>query len=275
VRARSVAWPYRQNDARWAADTMWDRSKVIDVHHKYNGKPIAEAEGLLRRFYRGGNSIGTEGCLITSLAMILASLDEAAWTPRKLNQAAVVLNYYTPAGLSMVALYADLLSDVSNGEVQLCAKEEYLAGERGWEPMFASSSYLLRGFRVLSPSSRRDFAALVKIGTHDDAIASHYLLIDPEAPGSPEADDFRVLDPAQPMSLRTRPWKLSNSYARVAGDRTVRAEWKRRRIQPLQISGVWIFARWRCSEDLLLGGPLFQAALREAAGPKAGSPGAA
>ncbi len=110
---------------------MWNRGKVLEVHRKYNGGSRSKAEALLRRFPRGGNSIGNEGCLLTSLAMILALLESSTWTPRKLNKKATELLYYTPAGLSMVALYADLISDLSNGEIQLCAKEEYLAGEPG------------------------------------------------------------------------------------------------------------------------------------------------
>jgi len=236
---------------------MWDRDRVIATHTCGNDASPEEADGLLREFAKG-NTIGNEGCLLTSLAMVLRILDRTrgtSWTPAVLNDEAHKLNYYTLAGLSMAPLYADIVSEVTEGEVQMCAKEEYLSGEPSWPRTYASSSWLVRGYRQLSPHNRRHFAVMLKTGTYDDTIASHYVLLDPEQVGGPEEDDPNILDPAKPLKT-DGPWRLSNSAKRICRDRHIRAEWEEKKIEPLQLGGVWLFARWRTSRDRMLLEPI-------------------
>jgi hypothetical protein len=163
----AVRWPFRPDVPEWADQVMWDRDQVIATHMRGNGKSLRVASDLLRRFPRG-NTIRNEGCLLTSLAMVLLLLDRSArgrsWTPATLNAKAHKLTYYTPAGLSMQPLYADIVSEVTGGEVQMCAKEEYLSGEPSWPRTYASTSWLVRAYRQLSPSARRNFAVMLKTG---------------------------------------------------------------------------------------------------------------
>ena len=247
-------WPFRQDDIEWKDIVMWDRNKVIGYHMLGNNKSYEEASELLHEF-DDGNTIGNEGCLITSLAMVLHLLDESegenSWTPERLNTKAQKLGYYTTAGLSMATLYADIVSEVTKGEVQMCAKEEYLSGEKSWPPIYASSSWLVRAYRQLPDSDRHNFAVMIKTGTYDDTIASHYLLLDPDNPGNFDEDNVYVLDPAMP-SNKVRPWSLSNSAKTITKDKDIKKEWKEKDIKPLQIAGVWLFARWRTQNDRLL-----------------------
>src|SRR5216683_5962748 len=133
----AVRWPYRQDDPAWKDDVMWSRAAVMDVHQRYNRASKTAASRLLRQF-ESGNTIDNEGCLVASLAMVLRLLARRGpyWTPRTLNRFARQRLYYTPPGLAMATLYADLVLEASNGEVQLVLKEEYLPGERGWARVY-------------------------------------------------------------------------------------------------------------------------------------------
>lgn len=257
---RTQLLPFRQDDPKWAADVMWDRGKVMEVHQRYNGKNAAQAKSLLRRF-RAGNTIGNEGCLLTCLAMVLRLLAAKGnqWTPKKLNRFAQDRLYYTPAGLSMATLYADLVCEASNGEVQLLLKEEYLSGERGWPRTTASVCVPLRAYRGMSPHSREDVVLMLKTGTFDDTVASHFVVVDPLDRGPVDTDDVAVLDPAQPLGSSKRPWFLSDSSRRICEDAKIRAEWRRTGIHDLQLAGVWVFARWASNNDMVLGGSFLQA----------------
>jgi len=237
---------------------MWDRGKVMEVHRRYNGKNAAQA--MLRRF-RAGNTIGNEGCLLTCLAMVLRLLAAQSnqWTPKRLNRFAQDRLYYTPAGLSMATLYADLVCEATNGEVQLLLKEEYLSGEPGWPRTTASACVPLRAYRGLSAHSREDVALVLKTGTFDDTVASHFVVVDPLDRGPVDTDDVAVLDPAQPLVSSKRPWFLSDSSRRICEDAKIRAEWHRAGIHDLQLAGVWVFARWTSSKDMVLGGPFLKA----------------
>ena len=255
----SARWPYRQADPKWANDTMSLKNKLIGVHLAVNGKTLADV-----RDWEWGDTIGTDGCLLTCLAMTLRLLatDGARWTPRTLNREARKLLYYSDAGLSIVPLYADLLADVSDGSVQLCVQEQYFAGEKGHPARFASQSSLIRGYRTLSPAKRLDFTVMVKIGTHDDTFASHYVLVDPDQPGSPNEDDFAILDPDQPKRKRVKSWFVSDSYRRLHDERQdIRTEWHKQGIrwQENQLCAVWAFARWRKRGSRCLAGDLFKA----------------
>jgi hypothetical protein len=259
-------WPYRQDDPRWAEEPMWDRNKVIEVHTKYNGQSLKDAQKLLRFFDRsGGNTIENEGCLLTCLAMVLHLLhlnpiEPGCWNPSTLNQKAQERLYYSLSGLSMATLYADIVTEVTEGEVQLCAKEEYLSGENGWKPVFAPDSFLLRAYRYLNAPERAHMVAMIKTGTYNDTIASHYVLVDPNSSGNPDDRDFPVLDPAMPIDTDYETWMLSDSSGQITKDRKIQNEWKSLNIDPLQIGGVLIFARWhRGNARLLMSPPLVRA----------------
>jgi len=199
-----------QDDPRWANQVMWEKV-----------------------------TIENEGCLLTSLSMILALLDKKNTKlsrPDMLNDYAQKTEYYSEA-----QLYADICLDASNGRVQLLAKEEYLASEEGWIPHFASDSYLLKLYRVLPPELRENYAVMVKIGVHDDTFASHYLLVHPDEPGDSDDNDFMVLDPAQPHGCKVTNWMLSNSYKQISKDLKIKDELNMCNIHVLQISGVWLF----------------------------------
>jgi hypothetical protein len=232
----------------------------MEVHQLYNRKSEAEARTLLRRF-RGGNTIGNEGCLLTCLAMVLRLLTGKSnkWTPKKLNRIARNQLYYTSAGLSMAPLYADLVCEASKGEVQLLLKEEYLPGETGWPPTTASTCFPLRAYRGMGLRNREDVALMIKIGTYDDTVGSHFVLVDPSDPGPADAEDVSILDPAQPLKSSKRPWFLSESSRRICEDERIRAEWERSGIRDLQLAGVWVFARWVSNRDALLGGSFLKA----------------
>ena len=57
----------------------------------------------------------------------------------------------------------------------------------------------------LSGRDRADVAVMLKIGTYDDTVGSHYVLVDPAEPGGTDEDDVAVLDPAQPLKSSQRP----------------------------------------------------------------------
>jgi hypothetical protein len=236
--------PLRQDDPKWSKDLMWDRDLVITAAHELNGETLSTAQSLLREF-EDGNSIGNEGCLLTCLAMVLRLLQadaKPAWTPKVLNKLAHEAYYYTLSGLSMTTLYADLVSEVSGGAVQLCLKEEYLPGEPGWAKMRASTSPLLRACRSLPPSARSSFLVMLKTGTYDDTVASHYALLDPNETDPLDQADVAILDPAMPADATQQPWRLSDSAAAITQDPDIAQGWQDSGIEPTQIGGVWVFA---------------------------------
>jgi hypothetical protein len=204
-----------QDDPRWAKTVMWE-----------------------------GGTIEDEGCLLASLTMVLLLLDNQKnqyTTPDKLNDFAHDKEFYSIDGKSGVQLYADICLDASNGRVQLLAKEEYLSGEEGWIAHFASDSYLLKKYRVLPLEIRKNYAIMVKIGTHDDSFASHYFLVDPNEPGDVCDNDFKVFDPAQPYDSKATCWTLSSSYEQIRKDPDIATKLDECQIEELQISGVWLF----------------------------------
>jgi hypothetical protein len=241
-------WPYRQDDRAWATKVMWSRDTVIEVHRRYNNASPAEASKLLRLFH-DGNTIGNEGCLLTCLAMVLRLLAPKGqhWTPKTLNRFAQKHHYYTPAGLAMATLYADIVSEASKGKVQLLLKGDYLPGERGWSRTYASTCLPLRAYRTLAKEVRKEarleIAVMLKTGTYDDTVASHFVLVDPKNPGRPDDNNVPVLDPAQPLSSKRRPWRLSDSARHIRCEPDIDKEWRKHRIGYLQLGGVWVFAR--------------------------------
>jgi hypothetical protein len=242
--------PFRQDDPRWADELMWDRELVIRAATELDGFSMADAQALLRPF-RTGNSIGNEGCQLTCFSMVLRLLarDELTpWTPPRLNTAAHALMYYTPSGLSMTTLYADIVSEVTAGRVQLALKEEYLPGTRAWPQVFCDTAPLVRAYRSLPTSQRGDLLIMLKMGTYDDTVASHYVLLHPHDEGSPDDDDPFILDPAKPLD-EARPWRLSDCAAWIKGDPAIGRAWERDGIEDTQIGGVWLFARWPEARD--------------------------
>lgn len=229
---------------------MWDRDKVIDAHVRLNGATTHAAKELLREFQDGGNTIGNEGCLLTCLAMVLRSLHKRSWTPKALNEYAKKNLFYSPGGISMVPLYADLVLDASSGEVQLCLKEEYLSGEKGWTPVHTLESILVKAYLALPRLARSDFVVMLKTGTHDDSFASHYVILDPNTSAAPKASNVLILDPIMPAKVKSPDtWTLKDSAKLMCNDKIISKEWKKQHIQPTQISGVWVFARWKHSEQ--------------------------
>lgn len=49
-----------------------------------------------------------------------------------------------------------------------------------------------------------------------------------------------------------RRWRAPH----ICSDSQIRADWKKKRITPLQIGGVWLFGRWRSSRDRALLEPI-------------------
>jgi hypothetical protein len=245
-------FPFRQDDPKWALDLMWDRRLVIKIATTFNNESKSDANHLLREF-KEGNTIGNEGCMLTCLAMILTFLSSSKgniFSPKMLNIAAQELYYYTPCGLSLSTLYGDLVADVSGGCVQLCLKEEYFAGESGWRKVFANTSAVVRAYRSLPILKRMKIILMMKTGTHDDTIASHYVLMHPLDPWSMDEVNVLILDPAQPMQLQqeertsqSQQWTLIDSGNQLCQDREIARAWKQTSIENTQISGVYVFAQ--------------------------------
>jgi hypothetical protein len=244
--------PFRQDDPRWGSRVLWQRDVVVRVDTEFNGHPRVEAESLLRRF-DDGNTLANEGCLLTCLAMVLRLLDRersTTWTPATLDAEMQRLHFSTQSGLSVAPVMADLVSEVTLGAVQLTAKEEYLSGVEGRARVFPNTAALLRAFRTLEPSARGDVVVMLKTGTWDDTVASHYVLVHPLDDGGPDARDVRLLDPAQPLGSKAS-WKLTDSAQRIGADEDIAAAWKKAGIGPTQVGGVWLFSRGRPPAALL------------------------
>ena len=262
----SARWPFRQSDPAWGKEVMWDRAIVMAVHKKHNRGSHTSPKDLLAR-YDDGNTLSNEGCLITCLAMVLRILDDrgSRWTPLQLHRKAQDLLYYSKSGLSNVPLYADLVADVSDGDVQVCVQEQYLSGVKPWPRTFASGCMILRVYRALAATARRDFTIMLKIGTHDDTSASHYVLVDPDAPGEIGDDDVPVLDPALTYRAQSRQVDadvIPQQYLKNE-DGDIKKQWRHAEIRSLQLSGVWAFARWRTKSQTALGATLFRALVQQ------------
>jgi len=248
--------PFRQDDPAWGRDVMWDRKLVLKAA-ALNKTPKVTANALLREF-EDGNTIANEGCLLTCMAMVLRMLAPAGhgtWTPRTLNRAAQAAYYYTRCGLSMTTLNADLVSEVSEGTVQLGPKEEYLPAVAPWPSVFCDTAPLVRAYRSLAPEKRADFLVVLKIGTYDDTVASHYVLLDPNSTDGPDVRDAEILDPAMPAG-QTGKWRLSDSSAWITGDPEIAAGWAVDGIVPMQIAGAWVYTRWEAAAGRTMLAPL-------------------
>jgi hypothetical protein len=259
----AAGMPFRQDDPVWGKDLMWDRDLVIRADHELNGATLTQARSLMRAF-PDGNTIANEGCLLTAMAMTLQLLAprSPAWTPRELNTVAHEGYFYTPCGLSMTTLNADFLSELSEGAVQLALKEEYLPGVRGWPKVFPHTSALVRAYRSLAPAQRTAFVVLLKTGTYDDTVASHYLLLHPNDDSGADDPNPRVLDPAQPFGT-PEAWRLTDSARAITQDPDIAAGWRDAGIEPTQIGGAWVYVRGAAQRDGSAIAPLVRAWARE------------
>ena len=256
---RALEMPYRQDDPRWGNDLMWNRNKVIRTAMS-DGYSKKQAASLIRKF-PNGNTIGNEGCQLTCMAMVLRLLApnrRPVWTPPRLNAQAHASLYYTASGLSLVPLYADLVEEVTWGRVQLGVKEEYLPGVSSWQRVYCDTSPLVRAYRSLPVESRTDFLVMLKTGTYDDTVASHYVLLDPNSEQSPDDRNAEILDPAMPMRRHGR-WTLTDSANWITSDPAIGREWRKHGIQKTQIGGAWVFNRWETGRANSLLGPLVDA----------------
>ena len=84
---------------------------------------------------------------------------------------------------------------------------------------------------------------MLKTGTYDDTMASHYVLLDPNSTQGPGERDAEVLDPAMP-ARRSGRWTLSDSAKWITQDPDIRREWRREGIGETQVGGAWLFSRW-------------------------------
>lgn len=251
--------PYRQDDPRWGRNLMWDRKQVVKVAREFNHETSADANSLLYP-YSDGNNIANEGCMLSCLAMVLkllAPAEKPAWTPATLNRAAQDAYYYTRSGLSMVTLYPDLVSEMSEGRVGLAMAQDYLPGVKGWKRVYANSSPLVRAYRSLSPAQRSNYLVMIKTGTYDDTASSHYALLHPNSEQSPDEADALLLDPAEPRSHKG-DWTMTDSAKWIGQEPQIKRDWAKAGIQPTQIGGAWIFSRWDPATGAPLIGPLVQ-----------------
>jgi len=245
IDARAAGLPYRQDDQRWGSDLMWDRNLVLRAATELDGLSKADAAALIRE-YDDGNNIANEGCQLTCIAMVMRLFDpqaNPAWTPATLNDAAHKGFEYTLSGLSLTTLYPDIAADMTEGHIQLLAKEEYPAAVEPWPRVTVSESPLVSAYLSLSPRERSGVIVMLKTGTYDDTVASHYVLLDPDSRESATVADALILDPAMPLEAKG-PWRLSDSAKLITGDPEIQNGWKQDHITPTQIGGAWAFARW-------------------------------
>ena len=110
----------------------------------------------------------------------------------------------------------------------------------------------LRAYRELKEPDRKNIVIMVKVGTYNDTIGSHFLLVDQAKPGEPADNDFIVLDPAKPLGKKAT-WRLSESRHRIRQDKEIDQAWTNAQVVDLQLAGVWVFARWLSATDECLG----------------------
>ena len=249
--------PYRQDDPRWGHDLMWDRGLVLDVARQKEGFSAVDADALIREF-PDGNNIANEGCQLTCLAMVLRLLDPShkpAWTPGNLNAAAHDGLYYTLSGLSVSTLYADIVSDLTDGLVQLIAKEEYPAGQSPWPSVTTATSPLASAYLSLDQKQRGSCLMMLKTGTWDDTVASHYVLIDPTTSASSTETNPDLLDPAMPAN-HNGSWTLTDSARWILQDPEIEKAWHKQGITASQIGGAWAFSLFDRESGLNSSSPL-------------------
>jgi hypothetical protein len=131
-------------------------------------------------------------------------------------------------------------------------------------PKAMKASPLLRAWRRLPPAKRSRFVVMLKTGTYDDTVASHYALLHPLDDAGPDVDDPLLLDPAQPLD-DDGPWRLSDSAAQITSDPDILEAWNTAGITPTQLGGVWVFVRWNDARDRSLLSPLVHAWAQELA----------
>ncbi len=257
-------FPMRQHDPRWGSEIMYDRDLVIQGLTELNGERPADAQEMIRE-YEDGNNLSNEGCQISALAMALRLFQPTSnppWTPSYLNELAQYFYYYTPSAISLVPPYADLLSDVTEGLVQIALKEEYLSGVPTWPKYHVDTSPLVRAYRSLPADRRSSYLLMLKTGTWDDTIASHYVLLHPDDTSGPDDRDPLILDPAMPLD-KSGAWRLSDSAKAILEDPGIAQEWQDKQIENTQISGVWVIVKWQDTPRQVILAPLISAWAQE------------
>ena len=259
--SQTVELPFLQHEGELADRDMWNVKDVMCALKKL-GAPEEDP------FREQGTQFKDQGCQICCLAMVLHLLDEKAhasdpWTPEKVLDLASDERYLTKVGLSLVPLYADLCVDATRGRVQLCAKENYAPAQGEFLPQRLSNIFLVHAYRGLKPSHRSDFVVMLRIGTHDESYASHYLLIDPNDKGLPDSDDVLVLDPDMPIEERGKAWTFQRASDKFFRDRDLNPDEMTQiddgKVSPGDVAAVYVFARWRSAKAGTLLGALAKA----------------
>lgn len=241
--AKNTARLFLQTDPDWSETPIWSLDLVSAAIGSHEAK----------KRLRAGTTIRDQGCQLCCLAMVLHQLHREAvkpWDPASLLEEARE-DYLSDDGVSLAPLYADLCADVSDGRVQLLAKEVFSAGGR--QPKLSEVG-LVRAYRDGSlPEDKRDaLMVMLRIGTHDETEAAHYLLLDPDDSGSADSDDALVLDPDMPESTPRGSWTFANAWSRFLDPRTdegVRARAvKAEHVEFGQVAAVYLFGR-RAQQD--------------------------
>lgn len=205
-----------------------------------------EAEDLLE----AGTTIRHQGCQLCCIAMVLALLDErpeSPWVPPTVLDAA--REFIRADGVSMVPLYADLCADLTGGRVQLLAKEYFAAG--GVQPRLSQVG-LVRAYRALPDAQRSRLMLMLRIGTHNETVASHYLLVAPTDDSPSDSDNAFVLDPDMAEGAEAQAWTFLDAwhhFVDVRSDGGAKAELvDKERVRPGQVAAVYLFGR-RATDD--------------------------
>lgn len=236
--AKNTELPFLQTDGDWSETHIWSLRLV--------SRAIGSDEAKER--LQAGTTIRHQGCQLCCLAMVLHQLHPEAvkpWDPLSLLEEARD-DYLAAGGVSLAPLYADLCADVTDGRVQLLAKEVFAAGGR--QPALSEVG-LVRAYRdgSLPKEKRDDLMVMLRIGTHDETVAAHYLLLDPDDSGSADSDDALVLDPDMPERTMRGSWTFADAWRRFLDPRTdggvkaqaVAAE----HVESGQVAAVYLFGR--------------------------------
>lgn len=242
--------PFLQKDRGWAKERIWDERQVA--------RSVGSASKA-KRLLAAGTTFADQGCQLCSIATALAWLDDGAetpWNPRLVLKGARA-DYIGKSGVAMAPLYADLCTDLTNGRVQMLAKENFAAG--GQQPRLSQVG-LVRAYRdpALSPKRRAGLLVMLRIGTHDETIPSHYLLISPADAGPPDSDDALVWDPDMPDAPTPgsctfmEAWRNFASPTADGGQRARRL--KKEKVDAGRVASVYLFGRRAVNDfDSVLG----------------------
>jgi hypothetical protein len=241
ARADRETLPFVQHDKRWAKKRIWNRAKVAQAVGSKKAGELLEA----------GTTFQSQGCQLCCIAMILRLLDvdpARPWDPPTVLRAAR-REFIGDNGVSMVPLYADLCADLTRGRVQLLAKEYYAAG--GTQPRLSQVG-LVRAYRALPGAERARYVLMLRLGTDDETVASHYLLLAPTDDDQSDSDNVVVLDPDMADGADAEGWTFLDAWDRfmdVDADGGERARLvEEDGVRPGQVAAVYLFGR-RAEDD--------------------------